>query len=209
MIAQWDAKKNRKSRSRLCFLPWLVQAQSEGDKHSQVLRRLHAICLTFFFRCACPKVAMLAQTRRKHFFGVGHGPRLAHSRHTWHDPIYVNTFPLKRKCPGKPVQRTLVAIWIRRATCGTELAPLKLISRFDFPRSILVRRTTLWWLPARLINGTLAFAFCMITHNTTKFENYVYHPVSTLVFTCVYIPWGLIAKKMKDPWLVGKNTFQS
>lgn len=111
----------------------------------------------------------------------------------------VNTFPLKRKCPGKPAQRTLVAIWIRRATCGTELVPLKLISRFDFPRSILVRRTTLWWLQARLINGTLAFAFCMITHNTTKFENYVYHPVSTLVFTCDYIPWGLIAKKNEGP----------
>ena len=56
MIAQWDAKKTSKSRSRLCFLPWLVQARCKGDKHSQVVRRLHAICLTFFF------FAALAQT---------------------------------------------------------------------------------------------------------------------------------------------------
>lgn len=139
MIAQWDAKKTSKSRSRLCFLPWLVQARSKGDKHSQVVRRLHAICLTFFFSLRWPKRCYASpnppETSKKrctnqcaHFFVVVHGPRLAHSRHTWHDPIYVNTFPLKRKCPGKPAQRTLVAIWIRRATCGTELAPLKLIS---------------------------------------------------------------------------------
>ena len=46
---------------------------------------------------------------------------------------------------------------------------------------------TLWGPPTRWINGTLAFAFCMITHNT-EFQNCAYHPVSTLVFTCVYIP---------------------
>lgn len=93
---------------------------------------------------------------------------------------------------------------VRHRTCSIEVNFMIWFPALD----ISTENNSLMVPTARLINGTLAFAFCMITHNTTKFENYVYHPVSTLVFTCVYIPdW--FHKNVKDPWLIGKNTFQS